>query len=421
MKILTIVESLGLGGTERVAQNFSTGYQKFNCQSKVLATKEMGIRANHLTNENIEIFDGSKNLIHSLKAINIWKPDIIHIHRPGYFNEMNGILASIKLENTKVIETNVFARPDYSESAHLVDIHLNLTNWCFWKWKHWTKGLNQMGAIIPNLIDCSKFKETDNAIKHIKLRSLNPEAIILGRVGQPIPSKWNKIIFEVLQELLKINDKYYLVVVGLPEILKDILSTYDINFQNHVLVIDTINNDEELNGLYKQFDIFLHASAIGESFGMVLAEAHLNKVPIITLNTPLKDNSQNEIVGHNKGGYVVSDKKNMIKAIEILAKDKELRKKFGQTGFENISKSFELNLVTEKALNLCEVLLKNKSRKKIILELEKLNIATNIEDSKIKDLNENVMGGFSLTDKLLLKILHNPKFYKNYLKFKNNI
>lgn len=419
MKILTIVENLGLGGTERVAQNFSIGYQRSNCQTKVLATKSLGVRAGFLDNENIEVFDGSTNLESSIRKIKNWKPDIIHIHRPGYFNEMNGILASLKGKDTKVIETNIFARPDYSSTANLVDAHLNLSNWCLWKWEQWTRGLNQLGVLIPNLIDCDQFinrAQPEDKSPHVK--ALPKDAIILGRIGQSLLAKWDEMIFKVLQELLKKSDKYYLVLVGLPGKLKQRLKTYNQQVQEHTLIIDLISNDDELNLLYQSFDIFLHAAQIGESFGMVLAEAHLNKVPIVTLNTPLKDNSQNEIVGNNRGGFVVSDKKNMIKAVELLAEDRDLRSKFGLAGYQHILANFERNTVTQKTLLLCETLLKNLGSNHTIKALDQIGIQTHVDDSTIEELSKNIMGNVALHEKLLLKILQNPSFYKNYLKYK---
>lgn len=421
MKILTLVESLGLGGTERVAQNFSIGYQNLGCDVKVLTINGLGERASYLTAHNIEVFDGKKDLSESIKTVTKWDPDIIHIHRPGYHNEMNDLLALLKNQTTKVVETNIFARPDYSNTSYLVDVHFLLSNWCLWKWQQWTRGLNQIGAIIPNLLDCEKFKNTrGKSARHPKLTTLAQDAILLGRVGQTIATKWDVIIFDVLKELLKKNDSYYLVLVGLPDELKLSLKSYESCVQEHTILIELIDNDEELYSLYQDFDIFLHASKIGESFGMVLAEAHLNKIPIITLNTPLKDNTQNEIVGHNRGGFVVSDKNNMVKAIQILANNKELRTTFGLAGYQHIIKNFELNLVVEKALRVCEILKKNLSKKLTIMEIEQIGITTKPDDLIIKDLHENMMGKISIKDKLMMEILHHPVFYKNYLKLRTN-
>jgi glycosyltransferase involved in cell wall biosynthesis len=419
MKILTIVENLGLGGTERVAQNFAIGYQNSNCETKVLATKSLGLRAEILATKNIEVFDGSKNLDACIQEINQWKPEIIHIHRPGYFNEMNGLLTALKNKDTKVIETNIFARPDYSASAHLVDAHLNLSNWCLWKWQQWTKGLHQLGVLMPNLIDCDQFIDhPQTAERSAHVQHLPQDAIILGRIGQALFAKWDEIIFKVLEELLQKSDKYYLVLVGLPDVLQQKLKTYSPKVQAHTLVIDPISNDKELNTLYQSFDIFLHAAQIGESFGMVLAEAHLNKVPIVTLNTPLKDNSQNEIVGHNRGGFVVSDQKHMVEAVELLAADTNLRAKFGQAGYQHILTHFERDTVSQKTLALCEILLKNLDRSQTIKALNEKDIKTHVPDTLINDLNNNIMGHVPLHQRFLLKILQNPIFYKNYLKYK---
>ncbi|MDQ7947318.1 MAG: glycosyltransferase family 4 protein [Pedobacter sp.] len=418
MKILTIVENLGLGGTERVAQNFSIGYQQANCDTKVLATKALGMRATYLAEKNIEVLPGGESLQQSIEKINRWKPDVIHIHRPGYYNELNRLLPLIKLSDTKVIETNIFARPDYSSSANLIDAHLHLSNWSLWKWQKWTGNLNQLGAVVPNLIDCSQIKTVTKGIRHPRLAHLPTGAIILGRIGQPIIAKWNGIIFDALQALLKKDEKYHLALVGLPEILKEKLKSYPQQVQDHVHLLDPIYNDQELNMLYQSFDIFLHASQIGESFGMVLAEAHLNEIPIVTLNTPLKDNTQNELVGNGRGGFVVTDLTNMIKAIELIANNLNLAEQFGKAGAAHIRENFELGFVTGKALVLCEVLSKNYSRQQTLQALHTHQIVTHCNDQRIRELCNNMMGELSLKEKILLKLIHMPLFYRNYLKAK---
>jgi dTDP-4-amino-4,6-dideoxygalactose transaminase len=162
----------------------------------------------------------------------------------------------------------------------------------------------------------------------------------------------------------------------------------------------------------------LHASQIGESFGMVLAEAHLNGIPIITLNTPLNDNTQNELIGNGRGGFVVTDQENMIKAIEMIANDKALGKTMGQAGATYIRNNYELKVITDKALTLCNILLKNMDRNQTIHALQENHIVTKVDQDIIKTLNENMMGKLSIKDRILSKIIHLPVFYKNYLKLK---
>ena len=58
---------------------------------------------------------------------------------------------------------------------------------------------------------------------------------------------------------------------------------------------------------------------------MVLCEAMLCGVPVVTLSTPLKDNSQLEVVGHGKGGLVALTPEALPEAMVALIGDADLR------------------------------------------------------------------------------------------------
>ena len=80
----------------------------------------------------------------------------------------------------------------------------------------------------------------------------------------------------------------------------------------------------------EHINIFLHISKIGESFGYVIAESLLCETPVVTLNTPWADNSQSELVGNRKGGFTIFQKKNFIKAVQMLINDEKLRLSFSR-------------------------------------------------------------------------------------------
>ena len=424
MKILTIVENLGIGGTERVAQNFAISYKLEGNDSKVLVTKSKGLREFIIAKHNIEIIDGSQCVNEAIKKINEWAPQIIHIHRPGYRDSLNELLQYIKKPGTKVVETNIFARPDYSTTANLIDVHLLLTKWCLWKWQNWTKGLNQLGVVIPNPVETTscqtRVSEADKqAIK--KKFNIPQNAFVLGRVGQKINVKWNEMVLRLFQKLLnECNPDFYLVLLGCPNEMIAELEKYSENVKTRVILVDYISNDTELNQLYSIMDIFVHASKIGESFGMVLAEAQLNRIPVITLSTPLKDNSQVELIKNNQTGYVVNDFASFYEAIIKLYNDETLRKKFGDSGFNNISASYATSLVTKKLLKLFTILT-DKNNKTILKNiLTEKGYTTFISNEEINVMKNNYFGrGYSKLDTIKSKILHSKSFYQTYLKIKS--
>ncbi len=51
MKILTIVNNLDKGGTQRAAQNFCEGYAKLSNDSRILTVYKGGIRVEELIKE----------------------------------------------------------------------------------------------------------------------------------------------------------------------------------------------------------------------------------------------------------------------------------------------------------------------------------------------------------------------------------
>lgn len=422
MKVLTIVNGLGMGGTERAAQNFSLGYRNAGCDVKVLGLNGLGQRAVSLQQEGIPVFDGTVSRETVLMQLKDWNPDIIHMHRSGFANaEMMSVVKVLKDDNNRVLETNVFARPDYSADAKLIDVHLQLSDWCLWKWKKWTAGINPppLGAVVPYPVNTQEILAIKNRTSAKKIAGIPDKAFIIGRIGQPFLSKWDGIIFDVLQDLLATGEPYFLVLVGLPEELKTKLAAYPQAVRDQVVLLPTTGSDEELGSLYKTFHCFLHAAKIGESFGMVLAEAMLYECPVVTLSTPLKDNSQLEVVGHKRGGLVVADKTGMVKAIRQLKENEALRKQYGLNGCQYVHAHYSQEAVTASAMAVANAALQSKNREQLQLNLHSLQgINTGISTKAIFAAGKNVMGKFSVLSKIQMLLVHNAFIYRMFLKLK---
>ena len=84
-----------------------------------------------------------------------------------------------------------------------------------------------------------------------------------------------------------------------------------------------IKNKDEF---FKKIDIFFCSSYI-EPFGLVILEAMLNGVPVIST----KCKGPMDIIEHMKNGILVNidDKQEMVKAIRLLEKDKLSRHQMG--------------------------------------------------------------------------------------------
>jgi hypothetical protein len=422
MKILTIVNGLGMGGTERAAQNFSLGYRNAGCDVKVLGLNGLGQRAESLQREGITVYNGAISRETVLMQLKDWNPDIIHIHRSGFANvEMMHAVKALKNEKNRVLETNVFARPDYSDDAKLIDVHLQLSNWCLWKWRMWTATISPapLGVVVPYPVNTGEILAIKGRTKAKKIAGIPDDAFIMGRIGQPFLSKWDGIIFDVLQNLVQTSEPYFLVLVGLPDELKTKLAAYPRSVRDHVILLPTTGSDDELGSLYKTFHCFLHAAKIGESFGMVLAEALLYECPVITLSTPLKDNSQLEVVGHKRGGLIVADKAGMVKAIKQLKENEVLRKQYGSNGYRYVKTHYCQETVTALAMAVANAALSSKNREQLQLNLGSLqSSSTSINTKDIFAAGKNVMGKFSVLTRIKMLLVHNAFIYRMFLKLK---
>lgn len=109
---------------------------------------------------------------------------------------------------------------------------------------------------------------------------------------------------------------------------------------------------ENIQSEYADADIYLHPSE-SESFGYVLIEAMVKKLPVIAFSV----GGIPEIVQDGKSGYLI-DSFNIIdmgEALETLINDHDQRKKFGDTGSRIVKEKFEL----KENMNLMLQILKN--------------------------------------------------------------
>lgn len=339
MKILEVVNSLGLGGTERTAVNFSIGLTNKGCEVIVFTLNE-GIRKKELDNLHIPVIIGLENL----KELSIqWIPDVIHIHNHGINPYIQRIICNM-YPNAYICEQNVFGVPsNYSK----LDCSFQLSKWSKWNYINRRTTVDCRISILPNPINSDSFYPANlyerNAFRN--KYNIPLDAIVLLRIGQPIVAKWNIKIIDVFIDLKKKYNNLFLLCIGAPHNIIDYSRKK--NIHSNLLFIDKITSDEDLRVCYSSCDIFLHMSRIGESFGIVLLEAMLCGLPVVTINTPYCDNAQSEVVGHMIGGIVANRYNGILCAVSKLIEDKQLYAEIVVKGKNFAIKRYELEYVTE--------------------------------------------------------------------------
>jgi glycosyltransferase involved in cell wall biosynthesis len=307
VRILKLALNLGPGGIQRGAVNLAVGLSKGGCEVGFLAVREAGPREAALRDSGIPVWTGSEGVGHAAA----WQPDILFLHSHG--GRQDQLIAAVDAIREQVgrripaIENNSFALPHTADKLERIDLSLVLGEWCLFDWAARTAHFETSPplAILPHLVDVEPFfPASQESVRAFRDEHGIPAAApIIGRIGQPAAGKWSSAIVDVFADLAPEFSDLHLVLVGAPDEVLNRILKHDADLRSRVVAIPFLHGDEDLRVCYSAMDVFVHAARIGESFGLVLAEAMLCETPVVTLATPHISNVQCEVVGHRRGGW----------------------------------------------------------------------------------------------------------------------
>jgi len=414
MRILTVCRDLSRGGTQRVACTFSIAYKRAGHETAVLAWCGDGPRRASLEAAGIPVFSGAGGLAAAVAAADAFRPDIIHMHRPGMRNDAETeLLRVLRRPDRRVLETNVFARVDRSPAADLIDVHFQLSAWCMWRWRRWlgAERRQHAGVVVPNAVEVADFQRAP-AGDIAAFRAANDipaDAYVCGRVGQPAAANWHVQILRAFDCLARHHPGAYLVLVGLPQNLLSELESLPADVRRRVRRLPLTDSDRQLSLIYSCLDCFIHAAHSGESFGLVLAEAMLCGCPVVTASRPHKSNTPVELVGHRRGGLVAGSAKRLPQAVLALWADQELRRSVTATARQWVESRYASDKVAATALRVAQMALGCTDRRRLISALEACgDLKTETTDAEIRALLSDTLGGPDPLELLAMRIVHNP-------------
>jgi glycosyltransferase involved in cell wall biosynthesis len=430
MRVLTVVEDLDRGGTQRVAANYAELYRKAGHDSAVLTYQGGGVRVEAVRAAGVDVFVGAReagSLPRATAAAGDWSPDAVHLHRPGWAHPVTaGIIRELKGRSAArgrrlgVLETNVFARVDYSPDRELIDIHGHLSRWCLWKWRRWSAHCRPrpVGALLPNVVIPDGFAPLGAGERGAARERLGlpAGAFVLGRVGSPLAGKWSWAALEAYRRVAMAHDDVWMLLVGMPEELRREAARLKPGVRQRLVDVPYLSGDGALRDAYGAMDVQVHSSRIGESFGMVLAEAMLCRTPCVTLATPAKDNSQGEVVGHGRGGLVAASVPGLVEAIERLRADRALRERLGAEGRERVLREYAPAVLVPRALRLIRVACEAPDRAALAEALRREGVAPDISGAEIRAVMRESVGAYPVRTRALVPLVANPRVYRAYAK-----
>lgn len=357
VKVLHYLRHLGLGGTEKTCQLFfeHANKQEFEVAIAYEATgthprlhefaKGALACGGHMF--EIDSYGSGKKAdpTHLQHVIDSFHADILHVYRSGYAEFPSpGLHVSVP----HFVETNVFG---FYDANMFIDRSLFMSKWL----------MDYTTRRLPPLIARSAIKRFDFVNNPVESPCTDQKlfireqwgnnAIILGRVGRPDNGIYNAVHVEAARLLrLQGYDVRFLVVAPPSNMIKD-LAEAEIPFYAIEPTVDPL----VLSTAYNTMDIYAHARADGETFGVNIAEAMMHGLPVVThFATPSFEGmgvfqSQTELVDDGINGLVVQNNAaDYSEALKRLIDDRNTRECFGHNALEKAAREYHVDACMKK-------------------------------------------------------------------------
>ncbi len=199
---------------------------------------------------------------------------------------------------------------------------------------------------IPGAICLEDFEVNESKESLRKIYNFSSEDVLILFVGRLERAKG---IIELIESFRNLTNKYRnikLLIAG-DGSLKDFIINQ--SKRNEYIIYFGHLSFEKLKKIYKISDIFVLPTHY-ESFGLVLIEAMAFRLPIIStlVEGPMS------IVENGKSGFLIKpkDTEKLIKKLEILINNKELRIKMGEYGRKKVEKEFNWSIISQKIFEI---------------------------------------------------------------------
>jgi len=339
MNILVFLNQLSIGGTEKAACRWAWGLNQRGHSVSVLTLQD-GPRRIELDAHKIPVIVQPEKPLQLAKAIASMKPDVIHVHAPGFLHQGDLLGEALqRLPKIPLVQTNIFGRLENPKEDAWTDYRLFIS---------WTGAVQAARRAYRNL-DLAFFEKASIAVYPLdpddgpppseiadfrQRHKFSDSDIVFGRLSRPEPNKWTDLPLIAFRRALIENRHLKLLLrEPPPAVTTSLRQSPD---ADHFCILPATSDPKELRLTMASLDAVLHTSSIGESFGYGIAEPMNYGKPVITNSVPWGDQAQIELVQHRECGFIASTLQTMAKAIHMLAADPALRVSMGTNAQSHI-------------------------------------------------------------------------------------
>lgn len=372
IKILHIQETIASGGVERTRLSLAKILDKNKFEQKIICTNASGNIVDEIQNEGVEIFPIGvlKSPFHwsqhkkVQKIIEDYQPDIIHgaVFEGVTMAVINGWLKKVSVI---IIEETSDPQNRSWRGNLLMKIFSTLANKVIGVSEGVTEeylkgklGISADKAVLINNGVAFPRAVLDEELKNAKSKwGIHENDFVIGSIGRMLQDEHKRFsdLIKAFALFAKDKNNVKLLLVGdgpekagYEKLAEELQITNQIIFTGY---------QSDVTLFYKIMNVFSLVSAY-EAFGLVLAEAMLNKLPVVAT----KVGGMKYIVDHEITGFLV-EKFNLTdisEKFEKLFQDKDLCKRMGGAGYTKALSEYTEEVYAKKIETLYLQLFKDK-------------------------------------------------------------
>ena len=132
--------------------------------------------------------------------------------------------------------------------------------------------------MLPNYIDYEKFIKCEDKNNIRKELGIKEDDVVVGHIGRFITAKNHDFLIEIVSEMIKINSKVKLILVGIGDLKEQIeVKVENLGIDSNVYFLSV---RKDIPNILSNIDIFILPS-IYEGLGLVLLEAQTSNIPCL--------------------------------------------------------------------------------------------------------------------------------------------
>lgn len=344
IRVVEYVDALGFGGTEKVLYLFCKyiNREQFDISVCTVDSDKRSGREQSIRDIGVDIHftPRSRNALQDY-FVSV-KPDILHIHRLG--NTQRGVITAAKNAGVPIIvEHNIFGYVDESEENRLIDCHIFISYSCGWRYQMWTGRplLSPEYEILYYPLEINCFDQFD-----FTKRDFTKKAI--GRIGRTDNQKWDFEFIKALPLIVRAIPELEFHVIGITPEVHDAFRAW--GCERNLILYPLSTDEDAIMRFYSNISVMAHFASIGETFGLVFAEAMAARLPVVTHyafnEEPFKDSAQSELINHGFNGYVAIDHEMYAESVIKLLSEPELCRKTGLQGYVKARSCYDAAVIT---------------------------------------------------------------------------